>query len=51
VDDETARWAVANSPLMRQRFGVADLAMLLGAWEDTDVEAVLAGTTVGQGQR
>ena len=45
-----ARWAVANSPLMRQRFGVADLAMLLGAWEDADVEAVLAGTTV-RGQR
>jgi glycerol-1-phosphate dehydrogenase [NAD(P)+] len=48
VDDETARWAVATSPLMRQRFCVADLAMLLGAWEDADVEAVLAGTTVGQ---
>ena len=51
VDDETARWAVATSPLMRQRLGVADLAMLLGAWEDADVEAVLAGTTSGQGQR
>jgi glycerol-1-phosphate dehydrogenase [NAD(P)+] len=48
VDDETARWAVAGSPLMRQRICVADLAMLLGAWEDADVEAVLAGTTVGQ---
>jgi glycerol-1-phosphate dehydrogenase [NAD(P)+] len=48
VDDETARWAVAASPLMRQRICVADLAMLLGAWEDADVEAVLAGTTVGQ---
>jgi glycerol-1-phosphate dehydrogenase [NAD(P)+] len=47
VDDETARWAVAASPLMRQRICVADLAMLLGAWEDADVEAVLAGTTVG----
>ena len=45
VDDETARWAVSNCPLMRQRFGVADLAMLLGAWEDTDVEEMLAGTT------
>jgi glycerol-1-phosphate dehydrogenase [NAD(P)+] len=54
VDDETARWAVAASPLMRHRICVADLAMLLGAWEDADVEAVLAGTaglagiTVGQ---
>jgi glycerol-1-phosphate dehydrogenase [NAD(P)+] len=47
VDDETARWAVAASPLMRQRICVADLAMLLGAWEDADVEAVLAG----RGQR
>lgn len=43
VDDETARWAVAASPLMRQRICVADLAMLLGAWEEADVEAVLAG--------
>ncbi len=43
VDDETARWAVAASPLMRQRICVADLAMLLGAWDDADVEAVLAG--------
>jgi hypothetical protein len=43
VDDATACWAVASSPLLRQRFGVADLAMLLGAWEDADVEEVLAG--------
>jgi glycerol-1-phosphate dehydrogenase [NAD(P)+] len=43
VDDETARWAVANCALQRQRFGVADLAMLLGAWEDTDVAEVLDG--------
>src|SRR5262249_53943534 len=42
VDDEQARWAVANSALQRRRFGVADLAMLLGLWEDDDVEAVLA---------
>ena len=48
VDDETARWAVATSPLMRQRICVADLAMLLGAWEDADVDTVLAGTTGGQ---
>jgi len=43
VDDETARWAVANCALQRQRFGVADLAMLLGAWDDADVDEVLAG--------
>jgi glycerol-1-phosphate dehydrogenase [NAD(P)+] len=50
VDDETARWAVATCPLMRQRLGVADLAMLLGAWQDGDIELVLAGTTSGQGR-
>ena len=38
VDDATARWAVANCALLRQRFCVADLAMLLGAWDDADVE-------------
>ena len=42
VDDTTARWAVANCPLLRQRFGVADLATLLGAWEEADVDEVLA---------
>lgn len=42
VDDATARWAVANCALQRRRFGVADLAMLLGAWEDDDIDAVLA---------
>ena len=42
VDDDQARWAVANCALQRRRFGVADLAMLLGAWEDQDVDAVLA---------
>jgi hypothetical protein len=34
---------VANCALQRQRFGVADLAMLLGAWQDADVDAVLTG--------
>jgi glycerol-1-phosphate dehydrogenase [NAD(P)+] len=42
VDDAAARWAVANCALQRRRFGVADLAMLLGAWEDDDVDSVLA---------
>jgi glycerol-1-phosphate dehydrogenase [NAD(P)+] len=42
VDDDEARWAVANCALQRRRFGVADLAMLLGAWDDEDVAAVLA---------
>jgi glycerol-1-phosphate dehydrogenase [NAD(P)+] len=44
VDDDQARWAVANCALQRRRLGVADLAMLLGAWEDEDVSAVLAAT-------
>jgi glycerol-1-phosphate dehydrogenase [NAD(P)+] len=45
VDDATARWAVANCALQRQRFCVADLAMLLGAWDDADVDDVLDGVT------
>jgi glycerol-1-phosphate dehydrogenase [NAD(P)+] len=43
VGDEAARWAVASCPLQRQRFGVADLAMLLGVWEDADIEEVMDG--------
>jgi glycerol-1-phosphate dehydrogenase [NAD(P)+] len=42
VDPATARWAVANCHLMRDRFTVADLAWFLGAWTDADVDAVLA---------
>ena len=45
MDDATARWAVANCALQRQRFCVADLAMLLGAWDDADVDDVLDGVT------
>jgi glycerol-1-phosphate dehydrogenase [NAD(P)+] len=42
VGDARARWAVAGCALMRQRFGVADLAMLTGGWDDADIDAVLA---------
>ena len=42
VGDREARWAVANCALLRHRFGVADLAMLLGCWTDDDVDQVLA---------
>jgi glycerol-1-phosphate dehydrogenase [NAD(P)+] len=42
VPAEEARWAVAHCALQRRRFGVADLAMLLGAWDDEDIGAVLA---------
>ncbi len=37
-----ARWALANCHLMRDRFTVADLAFLLGCWEPSDVDALLA---------
>jgi glycerol-1-phosphate dehydrogenase [NAD(P)+] len=50
VSDEDARWAVASCPLLRQRFGVADLAMLLGAWEEDDIDEVLADAAVLTGQ-
>ena len=50
VGDADARWAVANCPLMRQRFGVADLAMLLGAWEEDDIDEVLAEAAVLAGR-
>jgi len=42
VDAATARWAVANCHLMRDRFTVADLACFAGCWEEQDVDAVLA---------
>lgn len=41
VEPDTARWAVASCHLMRDRFSVADVADLLGVWEDDDVDAVL----------
>jgi glycerol-1-phosphate dehydrogenase [NAD(P)+] len=42
IDGETARWALANCHLMRDRFTIADLACFAGAWEAEDVDAVLA---------
>ncbi len=42
VDPDTARWALANCHLMRDRFTVADLACFTGGWEAADVDAVLA---------
>ncbi|MGO8960904.1 MAG: iron-containing alcohol dehydrogenase [Streptosporangiaceae bacterium] len=44
VNEATARWAVASAALQRQRVSVADLAMLLGAWQDDDIDDVLAGS-------
>ena len=47
--DATARWALACCALQRQRIGVADLAMLLGAWQEDDIDEVLvsSGTLAG----
>ena len=51
VDDATARWAVANCHLMRNRFTVVDLLDLLGWWTADDQAAVFAaaGQAVGAG--
>jgi glycerol-1-phosphate dehydrogenase [NAD(P)+] len=45
VSDSDARWAVATCHLMRHRLGVADLAVLIGAWTDDDIDQVLADAT------
>jgi glycerol-1-phosphate dehydrogenase [NAD(P)+] len=46
VSAGTVRWATAACALQRQRIGVADLAMLLGAWHDDDIDEVLAASGV-----
>ena len=46
VDSVTARWAVQNCALMRDRFTVIDLLTLLGWWEDHDIDEVLARVDV-----
>jgi len=42
VEPATARWALANCHLMRDRFTLADLACFTGGWGEEDVEVVLA---------
>ena len=50
VRDTTARWALANGHLMRDRFTVADLAFFMGIWEPSDVDALLvAAARLGAG--
>jgi glycerol-1-phosphate dehydrogenase [NAD(P)+] len=49
VSAETARWAVAACALQRRRVSVADLAMLLGAWDDDAIDQVLADSGVLNG--
>jgi len=46
VSAKTARWAVAACALQRRRVSVADLAMLLGAWSNDDIDQVLADAGV-----
>jgi glycerol-1-phosphate dehydrogenase [NAD(P)+] len=40
-DPEVVAWALTKGHLMRDRFCVLDLAVLIGAWSPDDVEAVL----------
>jgi glycerol-1-phosphate dehydrogenase [NAD(P)+] len=49
VSAQTARWAVGVCGLQRRRVGVADLAMVLGAWRDNDIDQVLADAGVLDG--
>lgn len=39
----TARWAVQNCHLMRDRFTIVDLAEMTGFWTDRDVDDALSG--------
>jgi glycerol-1-phosphate dehydrogenase [NAD(P)+] len=49
VDPGTARWAVGGAHLLRDRFGVLDLADLAAAWQASDVERVLARAAAAGG--
>jgi len=42
IAPERTRWALANCHLMRDRFTVADLAFLLGLWDEDGVQRVVA---------
>ena len=41
IDPATARWGLLHCHLMRDRFTIADLAFLLGMWDEDDVDALL----------
>lgn len=50
IDEATARWALANCHLMRERFTVADLAFLMNLWEAKDVDRLIdEAATFGAG--
>jgi len=50
IDADTARWALTNCHLMRDRFTVADLSFFLGVWEVGDVESLLSDALIGTAQ-
>lgn len=41
IEPDRARWALANCHLLRDRFTVADLAFLLGLWDEAGVDRVV----------
>lgn len=41
VDEKTARWAITNCHLMRNRFSIIDLLHFTGIWSDNFVQTVL----------
>jgi glycerol-1-phosphate dehydrogenase [NAD(P)+] len=50
VSPQTARWAIRNCHLMRNRFTIADLLFFFGWWDDVFVERLLDRTrSVGGG--
>lgn len=51
IDPARARWAVASSHLMRDRFTIVDLAFFTGRWTDEDVDAVLRRASELAGRR
>ncbi len=42
IDGTTARWAIANCHLMRNRFVGVDLLEFLGVWTDTEIDWVFS---------
>ena len=41
VDAKTARWAMTNCNLMRNRFSVIDLLYFAGIWNDDFVQMII----------
>jgi glycerol-1-phosphate dehydrogenase [NAD(P)+] len=51
VATDDVRWAVASCHLMRERFSVADMAFLLGIWNDECVAGLLSEAETLKGAR